>query len=67
MEEDANVIIAKCVLLLIMLIVSAIFVALPIGVMQIRRVKEGDATRRKFILSLLNCFGGGIFVATGNI
>ena len=58
-------VIVKCVLLLIMLIVSAIFVALPIGVMQIRRVKEGNATRRKFILSLLNCFGGGIFVATG--
>lgn len=65
MEEDADVVIAKCVLLLIMLIVSAIFVALPIGVMQIRRVKEGNATRRRFILSLLNCFGGGIFVATG--
>ena len=60
-------VIAKCVLLLIMLIVSAIFVALPIGVMQIRRVKEGNPTRRKFILSLLNCFGGGIFVATGRI
>ena len=66
MEQDTDVVIAKCVLLLVMLIVSAIFVALPIGVMQIRRVKESNATRRKFILSLLNCFGGGIFVATGN-
>lgn len=62
---EQNIVTAKCVLLVVMLIVSAVFVVLPIGVMQIRRVKETDATRRKYILSLLNCFGGGIFVATG--
>ena len=65
MEQDNDVVTVKSVLLLVMLIVSAVFVALPIGVMQIRRVKEGNASRRKFILSMLNCFGGGIFVATG--
>ena len=65
MEQDDDVVTVKSVLLLVMFIVSAIFVGLPIGVMQIRRVRKGNATRRKFILSLLNCFGGGIFVATG--
>ena len=65
MEQNSDVVAAKSILLLIMLIVSAVFVALPIGVMRIRRVKEGSATRRRFILSLLNCFGGGAFVATG--
>ena len=65
MEQDSDVVTIKSVLLLVMLIVSAIFVALPICVMQIRRVKEGNASHRKFIVSLFNCFGGGIFVATG--
>lgn len=65
MEQDRDVVAAKSVLLVVMLLVSGIFVVLPIGVMRIRRVKEGNPTRRKYILSLLNCFGGGIFVATG--
>ena len=65
MEQDTDVAIAKSILLLFMLVVSAIFVAVPIGVMQIRRVKESNPTRRKFILSLLNCVGGGVFLATG--
>lgn len=65
MEQSSDVVVAKSVLLLVMLIVSGIFVALPIGVMRIRRVKEGSVTRRKFILALLNCFGGGAFIATG--
>jgi len=64
-EEDDDAVTVKCVLLLVMVIVSGIFVVLPIYVMRIRRVKEGSATRRKFVLSLLNCFAGGIFVATG--
>ena len=62
-KEDDDVLTVKCVLLGVMVIVTGISVLLPICV--IRRLKEGNATRRKFILSFLNCFGGGIFVATG--
>ena len=65
MAQDDDLVTIKCVLLLTMLICSGIAVALPIGMMQIRRVKNSEATRRKFILSVLNCFAGGIFVATG--
>lgn len=61
----SDLVTAKSLLLLAMLIVSAICVVLPMWVMQIRRVKDSNAARRKFILSVLNCFGGGIFVATG--
>ena len=64
-DEDDDVLAIKCVLLAVMLISSGVFVALPIVVTQIRRVKESEATRRKFILSLFNCFAGGIFIATG--
>ena len=65
MGQDNDEVIVKSVLLAVMFIVSAIFIGLPIGTMQLRRVKEGNAARRKFILSLLNCFGGGIFVSVG--
>ena len=65
MEQDDDVVTVKSVLLFVMLILTAVAVVLPIGVMRIRRVKEGNPSRRKFILSMLNCFGGGIFVATG--
>ena len=64
-DTDHDIVTIKSVLLVVMLIVSGIFVALPLGVMRIPRVKEGDESRRKFILSVFNCFGGGIFVATG--
>ena len=67
MEQDNDVVTVKSVLLAVMFVVSAFFVALPILTMQIRRVKEGNATRRKFILSLFNCFGGGIFVSVGKL
>ena len=65
MEQDHDVVTVKSVLLFVMLILSVVSVVLPIGVMRIRRVKDGNASRRKFILSMFNCFGGGIFVATG--
>ena len=65
MAHDDDVLAIKCVLLVVMLILSGVFVALPMIVTQIRRVKQSDVTRRKFILSLFNCFAGGIFVATG--
>ena len=55
----------KCVLLVVMLVLTAVSVALPIGITKIRRVKESNASRRKFILSVLNCFAGGVFIATG--
>ena len=65
MAKDDDTLAIKCVLLVVMLVLTATSVALPIGIMQIRRVKESNATRRKFILSVLNCFAGGVFVATG--
>ena len=71
MANDDDVLAIKCVLLVVMLILSGVFISLPIVVTQIRRVtqircvKESDVARRKFILSLFNCFAGGIFVATG--
>ena len=64
-DSEDDVVVIKCVLLVAMLILTGISVALPIGMMQIRRVKNSEATRRKFILSVMNCFAGGIFVATG--
>lgn len=64
-STDDDVLTAKCVLLVVMLVLSAIFVVLPIGVMRIRRVKESSESRRKFVLTVLNCFAGGIFVSTG--
>jgi len=60
------VIVTKSVLLLVMVVLSTVFVLLPSCILRIPRVKNGDSARRKFILSVLNCFGGGIFVATGN-
>ena len=65
MGKDTDVVTIKSILLVVMLIVSAICIGLPILTMQLRRLKEGNASRRKFILSVLNCFGGGIFVAVG--
>ena len=65
MVQDSELVTIKCVLLVTMLISSAIAVALPIFMVQIRHVKNSDATRRRFILSILNSFAGGIFVATG--
>ena len=62
MTQDDDVVAIKCVLLVTMLFSSEISVALLIVMRQIRRVKNIEATRRKFIL---NCFAGGIFVATG--
>ena len=64
-KKEDDTVAVKCVLLVVMVIVTGISVVLPICVMRIRRVKESNATRRKFILSLLNCFGGGVFIATG--
>jgi len=60
------VIVLKSVLLLVMVVLSTMFVLLPACILRIPRVKNGDPARRKFILSIFNCFGGGIFVATGN-
>ena len=65
MAQDDDALVIKCVLLVVMLVLTAVSVALPIGITQIRRVKESDISRRKFILSVLNCFAGGVFVATG--
>ena len=65
MAQDDEALVIKCVLLVVMLVLTAISVALPIGITQIRRVKKSNASRRKFILSVLNCFAGGVFVATG--
>ena len=65
MGKDNEVVTVKSILLVVMFFVTAIFVGLPIGTMQLRRLKEGNATRRKFILSVLNCFGGGIFISVG--
>ena len=65
MAQDSDIVTIKCVLLVTMLISSAISMALPIVMVQIRHVKNSEATRRKFILSVMNCFAGGIFVATG--
>ena len=65
MAKDDDNLAIKCVLLVVMLVLTAVSVALPIGITQIRRVKESNTTRRKFILSVLNCFAGGVFVATG--
>ena len=63
--DDDDVLAIKCVLLVVMLVLTAVSVALPIGIAQIRRVKGSKTARRKFILSVLNCFAGGVFVATG--
>ena len=65
MAQDNDALAIKCILLVVMLVLTAISVVLPIGITQIRRVKESNVSRRKFILSLLNCFAGGVFVATG--
>ena len=65
MAQDDDALVIKCVLLVVMLVLTAVSVALPIGITQIRRVKKSNASRRKFILSVLNCFAGGVFVATG--
>ena len=65
MGKDNEVVTIKSVLLVVMFVVSLFFVGLPMLMMQLRHVKKGNATRRKFILGLFNCFGGGIFVAVG--
>ena len=65
MAQDDDALVIKCVLLVVMLVLTAVSVALPIGITQIRRVKESNVSRRKFILSVLNCFAGGVFIATG--
>ena len=65
MAQDNDALAIKCVLLVVMLVLTAVSVALPIGITKIRRVKESNASRRKFVLSVLNCFAGGVFVATG--
>ena len=65
MAKDDDTLAIKCVLLVVMLVLTAVSMALPIGITQIRRVKDSDTTHRKFILSVLNCFAGGVFVATG--
>ena len=65
MAQDDDALVIKCVLLVVILVLTAVSVALPIGITQIRRVKKSNASRRKFILSVLNCFAGGVFVATG--
>ena len=65
MAQDDDALVIKCILLVVMLVLTAVSVALPIGITQIRRVKKSNASRRKFILSVLNCFAGGVFVATG--
>ena len=65
MAQNNDVPAIKCVLLVVMLVLTAVSVALPIGITKIRRVKESNASRRKFILSVLNCFAGGVFIATG--
>ncbi|XP_065902856.1 zinc transporter ZIP1-like isoform X2 [Dysidea avara] len=44
---------------------DGVAVLLPLGVLKIPRVKNSNSDRRKFILSILNCFGGGVFIATG--
>ena len=58
MAQDNEALAIKCILLVVMLVLTAVSVVLPIGITQIRRVKESNASRRKFILSVLNCFGG---------
>ena len=65
MAQDNDALAIKSILLVVMLVLTAISVALPIGITQIRRVKESNVSRRKFILSVLNCFAGGVFIATG--
>ena len=65
MAQDNEALAIKCILLVVMLVLTAVSVVLPIGITQIRRVKESNVSRRKFILSVLNCFAGGVFIATG--
>ena len=60
-----SVTVIKSILLVVMAVVTMIAVLLPLGVLKIPRVKNSNSDRRKFILSILNCFGGGVFIATG--
>jgi len=63
----ASVTVIKSVLLVVMANVTAISVLLPFCVMRIPFVKNINSDRRKFFLSVCNCFGGGVFVATGKL
>jgi len=60
-----SVTVIKGILLAVMAIVTMIAGLIPISVLRISRIKSSDSDRKKFILSILNCFGGGVFVATG--
>jgi len=61
----ASVTVTKSILLVVMAVVTTIAVLLPLCILKVPRVKNSKTDRRNFILSVLNCFGGGVFVATG--
>lgn len=60
-----SVTVIKSVLLFAMIVVTTVAVLLPFCVVRVPRIKGSNAARRNFILSILNCFGGGVFIATG--
>ena len=61
----ASVTVIKSILLVVMAVVTMMAVLLPFCVLEIPRIKNSNSARRKFILSFLNCFRGGVFIATG--
>ena len=63
----ASVTVIKSILLVVMAIATMMAVLLPFCVMGIPRIKNSNSARRRFILSFFNCFGGGVFIATGEI
>ena len=61
-----SVSVIKGILLVVMAAVTMIAGLLPVCVMRVARIKNSDRSDlQKFILSILNCFGGGVFLATG--
>jgi len=63
----ASVTVIKSVLLVVMIIITAVAVLLPSFIMRFPRIKNSNVNRRNFILSIFNCFGGGVFIATGKL
>jgi len=61
----ASVTVTKSILLVVMAVVTTIAVLLPLCILKAPRMMNSKTDRRNFILSVLNCFGGGVFVATG--
>ncbi|VDL64361.1 unnamed protein product [Nippostrongylus brasiliensis] len=59
-----NIVVLKCILLGVMALTTVVFGLIPIKLMAILSNKSGKAEQRaSFVISLLSCFAGGVFLA----